>query len=153
MARGTFDSVLDLGEVRVGDVICFEVAYDGLIRDAVLDGGELLVVQTNNATYTGTGQLQQQFAISRYRAIETGRTVVVAATNGISGIIGPDGTVLDSAGEKTRAVLVEEVTLANGITLGVRIGGWLELGLALIALAWAGAAYFARRRSVGTMAT
>ncbi|MGI8888517.1 MAG: apolipoprotein N-acyltransferase, partial [Nocardioidaceae bacterium] len=83
----------------------------------------------------------------------TGRTVVVAATNGISGIIGPDGTVLDSAGERTRTVLVEEVTLANGVTLGVRIGGWLELGLALIALAWAGADYFARRRSVGTMAT
>ena len=92
--RGQFDSVLDLGPVRVGDVICFEVAYDGLIRDAITEGGQLLVVQTNNATYTGTGQLEQQFAISRYRAIETGRYVVVAATNGISGIIAPDGSVV-----------------------------------------------------------
>ena len=37
-----------------------------------------IVVQTNNATYTGTGQIEQQFAMSRLRAIETGRYVVVA---------------------------------------------------------------------------
>ncbi len=73
--------------VQIGDVMCFEVAYDGLVRDVIDGGGQLLVVQTNNATYTGTGQLEQQFAISRYRAIESGRQVVVAATNGISGII------------------------------------------------------------------
>ena len=51
------------GRHRVGDVICFEVAYDGLLRDVVDGGAELLVVQTNNATYTGTGQIEQQFAI------------------------------------------------------------------------------------------
>jgi len=152
-AQGTFDNVLDLGGVRVGDVICFEVAYDGLIRDAVVDGGQLLVVQTNNATYTGTGQLQQQFAISRYRAIETGRTVVVAATNGISGVITPDGGVVALTGEKTRGVLVEQVTLADGITWGVRIGGWLELAMSLVGLAWAVHAYLGRRRQVGTMAS
>jgi apolipoprotein N-acyltransferase len=152
-AQGTFDNVLDLGRVRIGDVICFEVAYDGLIRDAVLDGGEMLVVQTNNATYTGTGQLQQQFAISRYRAVETGRTVVVAATNGISGIISPDGEVVDATAAKTREVLVEQVTLADGVTWGVRIGGWLELALAMFGLAWALQAYLGRRREIGTMAT
>ncbi len=43
------------------------------------------MVPTNNATYAGTGQVAQQFAISRLRAIETGRYVVVASTNGISG--------------------------------------------------------------------
>lgn len=151
-AQGTFDNVLDLGGVRVGDVICFEVAYDGLIRDAVVDGGQLLVVQTNNATYTGTGQLQQQFAISRYRAVETGRTVVVAATNGISGVITPDGGVVALTSEKTREVLVEQVTLAAGITWGVRFGGWFELVMSLLALAWTVHAYLGRRRTVGTMA-
>ena len=41
-------------------------------------GAELLVVQTNNAMYIHTGQIEQQFAISRLRALETGRSVVVA---------------------------------------------------------------------------
>jgi apolipoprotein N-acyltransferase len=133
-ARGRFDSVLDVGPVRVGDVICFEVAYDGLVRDAIEGGGQILIVQTNNATYTGTGQLEQQFAISRYRAIETGRYVVVAATNGISGIVAPDGTVLAKTAQKTREVLDQRVTLGDGITWGVRIGFWVELALCALAL-------------------
>ena len=150
-ARGERPGVLDLGPVRIGDVICFEVAYDGLVRDVVNGGGQLLVVQTNNATYTGTGQLEQQFAISRYRAIETGRTVVVAATNGISGIIGPDGGVVEKSRTKTRAVLEADVSLGADITPGVRIGWWLEL---IVIVSTAGLALLGvldRRRRTGTM--
>ena len=47
----------------------------------------LLVVQTNNATYGRTGQPEQQLAMSRLRAVEHGRAVLVAATSGISAII------------------------------------------------------------------
>ncbi|MGI8433261.1 MAG: apolipoprotein N-acyltransferase [Nocardioidaceae bacterium] len=150
-AQGDHVGVLDLGTTRIGDVICFEVAYDDLVRDVVDDGAELLVVQTNNATYTGTGQLEQQFAISRYRAIETGRSVVVAATNGISGVITPDGTVTAVTQTKTRAVLDEPAELATGITLGVRFGALVEgvlCAMAALATAWG---YLGRRRSVGRM--
>ncbi|HSS68331.1 MAG TPA: apolipoprotein N-acyltransferase [Nocardioidaceae bacterium] len=151
MYRGTTDGVLQVGPVLLGDVICFEVAYDGLVRNVIDDGGQMLVVQTNNATYTGTGQLEQQFAISRYRAIETGRTVVVAATNGISGIISPDGSVLVQTDQKTREVLDEQVTLADGVTLGVRLGFWVELLITLAAIALLTLAYLGRRRSLGTL--
>jgi len=151
MYRGTTDGVLQVGPVKLGDVICFEVAYDGLIRDVIDDGGQMLVVQTNNATYTGTGQLEQQFAISRYRAIETGRTVVVAATNGISGIIAPDGSVVVQTEQRTRAVLDEQVTLADGVTWGVRLGFWVEALISVAALALLARAYLGRRRSAGTL--
>ena len=52
-------------------------------------GAELVTVQTSNAMFIRTGQIEQQFAISRLRAMETGRCVVVAAINGISGVIAP----------------------------------------------------------------
>ncbi|MBA2559503.1 MAG: apolipoprotein N-acyltransferase, partial [Propionibacteriales bacterium] len=152
-AAGREAGVLQLGPARIGVVTCFEVAYDELIRDVVSGGGELLVVQTNNATYTGTGQLEQQFAISRYRAIETGRSVVIAATDGISGIIAPDGTVLSSTGQRTREVLTERVPLGDGLTLGVRIGGWLKTVLSALALVLAVRAYVGRRRAGGGAAT
>lgn len=152
-ARGDSAGTLDLGTVRIGDVICFEVAYDGLVRDVVDGGAELLVVQTNNATYTGTGQLEQQFAISRYRAIETGRTVVVAATNGISGVVAPDGEVLAVSQPKTRDVLQVEVLLATARTPGVRVGFWLELVLAGLGVVLTATARLGARRRVGTMAT
>jgi apolipoprotein N-acyltransferase len=152
-APGTKDGVLRLGPARVADVTCFEVAYDELIDGEMSDGGQLLVVQTNNATYTGTGQLEQQFAISRYRAIETGRSVVIAATDGISGIIDPDGTVLATARQRIRKVLEERVPLADGLTPGVRFGGELKLGLSALGLLATAGAYLVRRRADGKIAS
>ena len=78
--------------------ICFEVAYDGLMRDSVRAAGDdpsLLVVQTNNATFGYTAESEQQFAISRIRAIEHGRSVVHVSTVGVSGFVAPDGTVTE----------------------------------------------------------
>ena len=93
---------LDVGPAAVGDVICFEVAYDGLVRDVVTGGADVLVVQTNNATYNGTGQPQQQMAMSRLRAVEHGRTVLVAATSGISAVVAPDGEVVAAGARSGR---------------------------------------------------
>ena len=78
--------------------ICFEVAYDGLMRDSTLQPGRdasILAVQTNNATFGYTAESEQQFAISRLRAIEHGRSVVHVSTVGVSGFINPDGTYVD----------------------------------------------------------
>ena len=94
MLSGTRDEPLDDRRAsRVADAICFDVAYDDGIRDQVERGGQLLVVQTSNATFIHTDQIDQQFAITRLRAIETHRAVAVAATNGLTGLIAPDGEV------------------------------------------------------------
>ena len=53
---GDEPGVLDLGPVVVGDAMCYDVAFEGVVAPSVRDGAELLVVQTNNATYLGTGQ-------------------------------------------------------------------------------------------------
>ena len=81
--------------MRLGDVICFEVAYDDLVRDVVTGGGRLLVVQTNNATFGRSGETAQQLAMGRLRAVEHGRAVLVAATSGISAVIAPDGALVE----------------------------------------------------------
>ena len=125
MVPGTEHGVLEMNGITIGDVICFEVAYDSVVRDAVPADVRALVVQTNNATYMGTGQVEQQFAIARLRAIETGLPVVVAATNGVSGIIAPDGEVLERAPVRTRAVLTESV-FPLGSPVGLALGPWVE---------------------------
>ena len=105
------------------------------------------MVQTNNATYMGTGQVEQQFAIARLRALETGRVVVVAATNGVSGVIGADGEVLQRAPVRETAVLEADVAQHEGVTPGIRWGGavqWLLVAGAL--LAQVGVSVLARRR-------
>ena len=132
MIRGTRPGVLDVGRVRTGVMMCFEVAYDGLLRDLVNGGASMIVVPTNNATYSGTGQIEQQFAMSRLRAIETNRYVVVASTNGISGIIGPDGAVIERAPERTQHVLERRLRLTTRQTPATVLGPWPELAWSLV---------------------
>jgi apolipoprotein N-acyltransferase len=114
---------------RIGDVICFEVAYDGLVRAVVDKGAELVVVQTNNASFGRSGETYQQLAMGRIRAVEHGRTVIVAATSGLSAIISPDGSLMQRSSLFTPESLVQKVPLRTSLTIADRLGGWTELVL------------------------
>jgi apolipoprotein N-acyltransferase len=130
--------VLDVGSIRLADVICFEVAYDDLVRDGVREGGQLLVVQTNNATFGYSDESVQQLAMSRIRAVETGRAVVHISTVGVSALIAPDGSVLTGSGLFTEDALHAALPLRTEQTLAVRLGAVPELALAALGLLLAG---------------
>jgi apolipoprotein N-acyltransferase len=137
MVAGTRSKPLQVAGVRVADAICFDVAYDDGIYEQVRQGSDLLVVQTSNAMFVNTAQLEQQFAISRVRAVETGRQVVVAATNGISGVIDRDGTVRERAAIRTQDTVVETISLTRAVPPGIRVSpvlGWLCWGTAALGL-------------------
>jgi apolipoprotein N-acyltransferase len=139
--------VLDLGGARLGDLICFEVVYDGLVHDVVDGGAGMLVVQTNNATFGYTDESEQQLALSRLRAVEYGRTVAVAATSGISAVVAPDGTVVRSSSLFTPAVFVEEIAQRDSVSVALRLGAAPEWALtALGAGALLAAVLFRLRR-------
>ena len=125
MLSGTRTDPLEVAGIPVADAICFDVAYDDGIHAQLRNGAELVVVQTSNAMFIHTSQIDQQFEITRLRALETGRYVLVAATNGVSGVIAPDGTVLDRADPRTQEVLVEQIGAVHVLTPAVRIGPWL----------------------------
>jgi apolipoprotein N-acyltransferase len=131
-AAGDQAGVLQLGPARVGDVICFEVAYDDIVRDTILGGAQLLVVQTNNATFGYTDESVQQLAMSRLRAVEAGRAVIHISTVGVSGLIEPDGSVVDGSKLFTRDVLSARLPLRTGFTAATRVGVWPEVALAAV---------------------
>ena len=114
------------GEIVAGPSICFEVAYDELVRANVVQGATLLVVQTNNATFGFTNESVQQLAISRIRAIEHGRSVVHVSTVGVSALILPDGTLLQPTSLFTPAALAADLPLRTERTLAGRVGAWPE---------------------------
>ena len=146
---GQSPGVLDLGGVMVADVICFEIAYDDIVRDAIIAGGQVIVVQTNNATFAGLGQPEQQIAMSRLRAVEHGRAVLVAATSGISAVIAPDGSIEAEIGEDGSGSLVATVPLRDSVTVADRLGEIPEFGLSLLGAAVVGWALLRRRPAPG----
>jgi apolipoprotein N-acyltransferase len=142
-AAGDRPGVLDVGPARVGDLMCYEIAFDGEVRDVVEAGGRVLTVQTNNATFGRSAQTEQQLAMGQLRAVEHGRSVLVAATSGISAVVRPDGSVTQRAEVFTPAVLVADVPLRDDLTLATRLGALPE---AVLAVAGAAAVGLALRR-------
>ncbi|GAA3059058.1 apolipoprotein N-acyltransferase [Actinokineospora globicatena] len=128
-------TVFAMGEARLALVTCYEVAFDGVVRDSVLNGSNLLAVPTNNATFGRSEMTYQQLAMDRVRAVEHGRAVVVAATSGVSAIVAPDGSVRASTDLFTPAALVERVPLRTATTIADRLGAWPERVMVTLALA------------------
>ena len=144
--------VFRIGQVRLGDVICYEIGFDNLVASEVNAGANLLTEQTNDADFEVDGQLGetlQQLAMARIRAIEFDRSMVVAGTTGVSAIIAPDGTLVSQSRTWQRALLEARVPLLSKATLAERLGEWPEIGfsaLAVAALAAGVASAIAERR-------
>jgi apolipoprotein N-acyltransferase len=138
--------LLQAGPAKIGVAICFEVAYDSLLRQAVNDGADLLVVQTNNATFGYTDEAAQQLAMSRLRAVEHGRAVAHVSTVGISALIEPNGKVIQRTKLFTPALVQAALPLRTQITVSDHLGEWPEAALSLLGVLGAAAGILIGRR-------
>jgi apolipoprotein N-acyltransferase len=146
---GNGNGAVNLGGVRVGVATCSEVIFDDLVRNSVRAGAQLLAVPTNNATFGFTEMTYQQQAISQIRAVEHDRTVLVAATSGVSAVIAPDGTVEQQTKLFTPDALVARVPLRSTTTLATRLGPVPEWTLVALGVVGVAAAVMHGRRSRG----
>jgi apolipoprotein N-acyltransferase len=136
--------------VGLGIMICFDVAFDQVAYDLPTNGAQVIVVQSSNAMYQGSPQVPQQFAITRARAAELRREIVVATTSGISGVIDSRGNPMTTASTGP-ASGVASIPVRDGITPAVVLALPLQQAIGLITVAWVallgGRAAGARRRS------
>ena len=139
--------VLPVGPARVGVAICFEVAYDGIVRDTVDGGAQLLAVQTNNADFT-PAEAGQQLAMVRLRAVEHGRDGLMVSTVGISGFTDSAGRGFDATGFNVRAVRLRELHLGTARTLATELGAVPEYMLVCLGVLMLAAAAVQRRSAV-----
>jgi apolipoprotein N-acyltransferase len=148
---GETPGVLTMGQATIGDVICFEVAYDEVVRDTVTSGAELLVVQTNNATFN-EAEARQQLAMVRLRAVEHGRDALMSSTVGVSAFVDSAGNVYDATQFNAVAVIERTVALRTTRTMATRLGYLPELALVVVALGFlvAGVTLRRRRPAVGS---
>ncbi len=136
---GVLEETLPDGRtVKVGVAICFEVVYPQTLYEAEHAGADVFTVVSSNAMYQGTNQIDQQFAITRVRAAEMRRDILVVTTSGKSGRIGPHGEVVWSVSSHDPASGVEIMPIAHPVTPAMYLGPFPErllVGLGLIALA------------------
>jgi apolipoprotein N-acyltransferase len=144
---GPGPGAVDMAGVRVGVAICWEIAFDDLLAESVAAGAEVLAVPSNNATFGFSDMTYQQLAISRVRAVEFDRSVVVATTSGVSATITPDGTVTASTQQFTPAVLVDRTELRDTTTLASQLRSVPEWGLVALGVVAVGAGIVSRRRA------
>jgi apolipoprotein N-acyltransferase len=142
---GTGTGRLHTGPAELGVAISFEDFFSGRARDAIGDGGEVLLNPTNGASYWLDQVQTQQIASSRLRAVETGRWHAQAAPTGFSSIITPDGVLVDRTGDSETRVLQQEVQRRAGQTIATVVGPWPVLALAALAVV-AGWVLSSRRR-------
>jgi apolipoprotein N-acyltransferase len=139
---GNGNGVVDLNGIQVAVATCYEVAFDDLVTESVKAGATVIAVPTNNATFGRTEMTFQQLAMSRVRAVEHGRSVLIAATSGVSAIITPAGVVRQQSEIFTAQALTDEIAVRSDLTLATRVGSIPELALSAIVLSLAASALF-----------
>jgi len=140
LTRG--DAYVTLGDV--GTPICFESTFPIASRQLTRNGARLLVTVTNDAWFAESSELNAHFASAVFRAAENRRWILQAANGGISGIISPEGKIVQAL--NAEGVVVEQVALMDGTSLYTRWGDVFVLVLAGVAVvAGAGFRFFADR--------
>ena len=68
------------------------------VAESVREGATILVTVTNDAWYGDSSAPWQHFRAARFRAAEMRRPLVRAAITGVSALVAPDGSVVESLG-------------------------------------------------------
>lgn len=123
---GTRATVFPLGDNSFGVTICYEAAYPALSRRLAQEGAQFLVNISNDTWLSGTpAATQQHLAMNVLRAVENKRTLVRAATNGVSGFVEPTGRIVQSSTAR-EVVLQEQVFPHREVTFYTRWGDWFS---------------------------
>ena len=120
---GNEDKVFRLGSKSFQVLICYEVINDSF-RDQI--ESDFIVVQTNNATFGDTPQLDQELVIAKVRAMETGRSIAYVSTTGVTSFISSNGNIISELNKFDKATLIGQIELVTGSTITQRIGFVME---------------------------
>jgi len=115
--------------VPIGVSICHEIVHPDLTRASVRDGAELLVNIANDGWLDGEYEFagRQHLAMAVFRAVESRRFLVRAATTGSSAVIDPYGRIVASQAPDTAGVVRATVAGHRGLTPYARIGDLFAL--------------------------
>ncbi|HUN27531.1 MAG TPA: apolipoprotein N-acyltransferase [Steroidobacteraceae bacterium] len=130
---GPHQPPLEAGGLALATTVCYEDAYDSY-ELGELGESDALVNVTNDAWFGHSSARYQHFQIARMRAMETGRYLLRAANDGISGVIGPRGSVVAQAPQYRPVVLKATIRAYRGLPPFALFGNWLIISVAATTL-------------------
>ncbi len=105
--------VMETPFAKIGNLICYEIIFPGLVRQFVDKGANVLVTITNDAWFGRTPAPYQHFSMALFRAIENRVPVIRAANTGISGFIDAKGRIINKSDIFVESVLTETISVGN----------------------------------------
>lgn len=132
--RGDSITVFHLSSSAYSTMICYEVAFGGLNREAVLKGAEFLVAIMNNSWWGRSSIIWQHSCIVPFRSVENRRWYACCSNSGFSFFCDPMGRVLGRTDLFTRTGTRRTIRSNDDITFYTRHGKWVELAAPLMAL-------------------
>lgn len=136
---------LRFGRNMVAANVCYDSIYPTVSREGVRKGATLIAVIANNSWYKLPSGSTQHAMMDYFRAVENRRSLVRAATTGISGFILPSGRQVTRIERNINAWKVEVLPMNETLSLYARIGDAFAVILLILA-----AVGFAYRSLVGT---
>ena len=145
MDPGTQRSVFTTGGHTYGTFICYESIFGDEVRHFALNGAQVLVNISDDGWYGDTGAPWQHLNMTRMRAIENHRWLLLDTNTGITTSIDPEGRTTSEAPRHTRGAYLVPFAFTDGITLYTRFGDWFAWLCVAITLAALGATVVAPR--------
>ena len=126
MIRGDGQKIFMVNDTKISTVISFEGSFQRYIRNSVLDGAELVVILTNQASYGESGMSDQFILMSRANAISNDRPIVHAAITGKSAFINHNGKVISKTELFETTTLNEKLEVRQTETPYSKYGNYLN---------------------------
>jgi apolipoprotein N-acyltransferase len=115
-----------IGSINIAPIICYEIIDDSNVEERA-NLSNLLIVQTNNATFASSAQSFQQLNISRIRAVENNRWLVSTSTTGVSAVVDNHGKIIDITQQNVPDYVLSDVDLISRNSLANSLGSWSAL--------------------------
>ncbi|MFN2330302.1 MAG: apolipoprotein N-acyltransferase [Halomonas sp.] len=115
----------------IGNAICYEIIYADLVAERARDS-ELLMTVSNDTWFGESIGPLQHLQMARLRALENGRYLIRATSNGVTVIVDPRGRITARAPQFEVASITGEAVPMRGLTPFTRTGSWPAWLLALL---------------------
>ena len=126
--------IFQIEGARFGAMVCYESIFPQIVRRFVADSADFLVNITNDGWYGKTVEPYQHALLTRFRSIESRRSMVRAANTGISYFTDAQGRFLARTKMEIRDILQVELPIYDGFTFYQRFGDIFAYFILIICL-------------------